>query len=80
MPVLFSIGRVDDVPGAELDGLLAADLHKSAAFGDMEGLASAVGVPGGARAGGEPHGGHVELFSGAWQVVGAWLPAASRAA
>jgi hypothetical protein len=61
VPVFLAVGSVDDVARAELDRVLAADLDKAPAFGDMQGLAPVVAVPGRARAGGEADRGHVEL-------------------
>src|SRR5215211_2627441 len=56
VPVPLVRGRGDDVSGADaLDGA-AAGLHQALAFGDVEGLADGVGVPGGAGRGGEPDG------------------------
>jgi hypothetical protein len=46
MPVLFPVGREDDISGVEFDDLLPAYLHEAAAFGDVQRLPALVGVPG----------------------------------
>src|ERR671912_570093 len=56
MPVPLIRGCDDDIAGPELLDPAAAGLHQPSAFGDVEGLADGVGVPGGAGRGGEPDG------------------------
>jgi hypothetical protein len=60
MPVLFAVRRVDDVARSDLNDLFVARLDETAAFGDVEGLAPFVGVPGCARSGSEMHRGNAE--------------------
>src|SRR6266550_2290228 len=53
VPVLLVVGCVDDIAGADLDGVAAAGLYEPGSFGDVEGLAEGVGVPGAAGPGAE---------------------------
>jgi len=71
VPVLFSVGCVEDVAWSDLEGLLAAGLDQAASFGYVKGLAALVGVPGGARAGGEMHCCDVEF--GGQVALGDWV-------
>jgi MmyB-like transcription regulator ligand binding domain len=59
VPVLFAVGREDDIARAEFDDLVSARLDQ--AFGDVQGLPSVVGMPGTPRSGREVNRGHVEL-------------------
>src|SRR5882672_8510069 len=61
VPVLLAVRGEDDVARIDLDDLLTPGLDPAAPLGDVEGLAAGVGVPGGSGAGGEVHGGRVEL-------------------
>jgi hypothetical protein len=61
MPVLFAVGREDDISGVEFDDLLPVHLNEAVAFGDVQGLPAFVGVPGTSRSGREVDRGHVEL-------------------
>src|SRR5215217_7172874 len=56
VPVPPIRGRGDDVAGADLLDGAAAGLDQALAFGDVQGLADGVGVPGGVGRGGEPDG------------------------
>ena len=53
MPVLLVGGCVDDVAGSDLDDVAAPGPSQPGAFGDVEGLAEGVGVPGAAGPGAE---------------------------
>ena len=68
VPVPF-VGRAPDgVAGADDDDVAAADLDEADAFGDVEGLADGVLVPGGAGAGREVDG--ARPASGSASVAG----------
>src|SRR2546423_1833392 len=61
MPVLFAVRRVSDVARPDLDGLFPTGLDYAPTFGDVERLASFVGVPSSACPGAEVHGADAEL-------------------
>ena len=61
MPVLLCVGGHMDVAWVELDDVLAARLDQTAAFGDVEVLATFVGVPRGPGARVKVHGADVQL-------------------
>src|SRR3954466_6886536 len=57
VPVLLAAGDADDVAGTDGDERSAAGLDVADAFGDVQGLADGVVVPGGVRARCEVHAG-----------------------
>src|SRR3954469_21764418 len=57
VPVLFAAGDADDVAGADGEQWSAARLEVADAFGDVEGLADGVVVPGGVSTWCEVHAG-----------------------
>ena len=71
VPVLFSVGCVDDVAWSDLEGLIVAGLDQAASFGYLERLPALVGVPGAACAGGEMHCCDVEF--GGRVSLGDWV-------
>src|SRR3954469_2993563 len=61
VPMPFVASDLNDVARPDLDDALSARLDEAFAFGDVQCLGDAVGVPGGARAGCEAHAAQREL-------------------